>query len=186
MWNKCITLNVIAKQARRDPSTQAALQQHRNSLQARPHGSLNRWRRRTEVCSCGRTAKESAEEDKAEEAPSIQTYCPSASAVTGLSEPRGTITRRTAQWGAINVRPSPRVVVMADKRLSGSSHRHMCSSVFYQRGGTSTRTAEKQAAACTTTHLTAIHKWSCRHSQHSRPEHVGTVEKYWYTKFDWL
>lgn len=135
MWNKCITLNVIAKQARRDPSTQVALQQHRNSLEARPHGSLNRWRRRTEVCPCGRTAKESAEEDKAEEAPSIQTYCPSASAVTGLSQPRGKVTRWTAQWGAINVRPSPRVVVMADKRLSGSSHRHMCSSVFYQRGG---------------------------------------------------
>lgn len=120
-------------------------------------------------------------------APSIQTYCPSASAVTGLSQPRGKVTRRTAQWGAINVRPSPRVVVMADKWLSGSSHRHMCSSVFYQRGERQReRQKTRQAAACTTTHLTAIHKWSCPHSQHSRPEHVGKVEKYWHTKFYWL
>lgn len=51
--------------------------------------------------------------------------CPSGPAVTGLSQPREKATRRAAQRGVINVRPSPSTMVMADKRLSGSSCRRM-------------------------------------------------------------
>lgn len=68
--------------------------------------------------------------------------------VTGLSQPRGKVTHRTAQWGAINVRPSPSTVVMADKRLSGSSRSQStpdtCAALCYvlSEGKTPTRTAE--------------------------------------------
>lgn len=95
-------------------------QQHHHSLGARPHGSWDRWlwpgRRFAHVWG---QETECAEEEEREEAAGVRAACPSANAVTGLSQPRGKVAR---QQGAINVRPSPSAVVMADKRLSGSSH----------------------------------------------------------------
>lgn len=73
-------------------------------------------------------------------------------AVTGLSPPRGKATHRTAQRGAINVRPGRCAVVMADKRLSGSSHSQpgpdTCVALRYVQSEGRTLTAEEESGCC--------------------------------------
>lgn len=116
-----------------------------------------------------------------EEAMAIQDAVRHGPAVTGLSLPRGKATHWTAQHGAINVRPSHCAVVMADKRLSGSSHRQSspdtCVAPRYVQSEGKTLTAEAEPGCCeysdpqkhnstqTETNLTLKNIWEeqCRH-----------------------
>lgn len=119
MWNRCIAIHI--KTSSLSPfrvsfgaAAAAALQ--------RPHGSSDGWlwpgrglpifRDRSGLC---RGKEEGGGGSR------CLGRCPSGPAVTGLSQPRGKVTHWTAQWGAINVRPGPSTMVMADKWLTGSS-----------------------------------------------------------------
>lgn len=87
------------------------VQQHHYGLEARPRGS---WDRRP-----GRRLAMFGDRKRGRRGRPGRR--PSDLPVTGLSQPRGKGTHRTARRGPINVRPSPCAAVMADKRLSGSS-----------------------------------------------------------------
>lgn len=137
-----------SKQMRHNPLRnkliEALCANNRTTTSQRPwsprfHGSFDRWR------GPGVGLPALKDRDRKRGHPGPVRHGP---AVTGLSLPRGKATHRTAQRGAINVRPSRCGVVMADKRLSGSSHSQSspdtCAALRYVQSEGKTPTADAE------------------------------------------
>ena len=117
MWNRCIKIHNKTSWVSflvRCNNITAALKPRLMGVQIDGRGLA-------EVCPRLGTGTGHPEEEEEEGGGRGGSGSPSGPAVTGLSQPRGKVTHRTAQRGPINVRPSRGAVVMADKRLSGSS-----------------------------------------------------------------
>lgn len=149
MWNRCNTIHI---------KTGPLCKQWCNSITAAWELGLMR----TQINGYDLAERAEDVERGARRGSGCPACCPSGPAVTGLSQPREKVTRQTAQWGVINVRPSPSTMVMADKLFSGSSCSHstpgICVLCSFRRGKQQDQQQSNKAVLYGATHPTVIQK----------------------------